>query len=102
VSLPVILRPEANADIQATHDESGSRAGCPARPPHHLACGSALGGSTKRSKLSPERLQAEKSLGVQPGVGQADAHGDGLGHVPKGLSDSARDGWLAAEERPDE
>jgi len=29
---------------------------CPPRPPHHLACGSALGGSSKRSKLHPTLL----------------------------------------------
>ncbi len=32
-------------------DKSGSRDGCPSRPPHHLASGAALGGSAKRSKL---------------------------------------------------
>ncbi len=36
--------------------KSGSRAGYPARPPHHLASGSALGGSAKRSKRTPELL----------------------------------------------
>jgi acyl-CoA thioesterase-1 len=39
---------------ESGHAESGSRAGFPARPPHHVACGSALRGSTKRSELIPE------------------------------------------------
>ena len=34
--------------------ESGRRADCSARPPHHVACGSALRGSTERSTLDPE------------------------------------------------
>ncbi|MBC8875550.1 MAG: hypothetical protein H8E44_39490 [Planctomycetes bacterium] len=36
--------------------KSGSRGGCPPKPPHHLACGSALGGSAKRSKCNPALL----------------------------------------------
>ena len=32
------------------------------RPPHHRTCGSAYGGSTKRSKLGPECLHAQQSL----------------------------------------
>ena len=34
--------------------ESGRRADRSARPPHHVACGSALRGSTERSTLDPE------------------------------------------------
>ena len=38
--------------------ESGKDARFRAPSPHHLACGSALGGSTERSKLGPECLHA--------------------------------------------
>jgi len=37
--------------------ESGSRAGFPARPPHHRTCGSAYGGSTKDLSPGPEEHQ---------------------------------------------
>ena len=40
-------------------DKSGKHAPFGTPSPHHLACGSALGGSTKRTKLGPQRLQAE-------------------------------------------
>jgi hypothetical protein len=38
----------------AVAEQSGRRADRSARPPHHVACGSALRGSTERSTLDPE------------------------------------------------
>ncbi len=40
------------------------------------------GGSTKRSKLGPQRLQAKQSGFGKPRIGQPHAAGNGLGHMP--------------------
>jgi len=42
--------------------KSGKDARCRAPSPHHLACGSALGGSAKMSKLCPKGLQTQDTL----------------------------------------
>ena len=42
--------------------KSGKDARCRAPSPHHLACGSALGGSTKMSKFCPEGFQTQDTL----------------------------------------
>ena len=52
---------------QRAAQQSGSRAGFPARPPHHRTCGSAYGGSTNKFKF------------VSEGVGEGPASAVGIG-----------------------
>ena len=61
--------------------KSGKGGHCGPPSPHHLACGFALGGSSKRSKVAPELFEREQSLLLQPVVGHRVAHGGCLGQI---------------------
>ena len=45
---------------------------CGSPLPHHLTCGSASGGSTKRSKVAPQVSEKHKSLSAEPLFRQAE------------------------------
>src|SRR5713226_3860478 len=52
--------------------KSGSQGGCPPQPPHHLACGSARGGSGRRVKCDPQGTNRDQTEGLrEPLIGPA-------------------------------